>query len=51
MALASTLAVVVYLLLGLVGLPVFAGFAGGLASFAGMTGGYLWAFLPMAMAN
>ena len=27
---------------------VFAGFSGGLGSFVGMTGGYLWAFLPMA---
>ena len=44
----GTLSVGVYLALGAVGLPVFAGFAGGLASFAGMTGGYLWSFLPMA---
>ena len=44
----GALSVGVYLALGAMGLPVFAGFAGGLASFAGMTGGYLWAFLPMA---
>lgn len=44
----GTLSVGVYLALGAMGLPVFAGFAGGLASFAGMTGGYLWSFLPMA---
>ena len=44
----GALSVGVYLALGAMGLPVFAGFAGGLASFAGMTGGYLWSFLPMA---
>ena len=41
-------AVGVYLALGAVGIPVFAGFSGGIGSFVGMTGGYLWAFLPMA---
>lgn len=41
-------AVGVYLALGAVGVPVFAGFSGGIGSFVGMTGGYLWAFLPMA---
>lgn len=44
----GALSVGVYLALGAVGLPVFAGFTGGLAAFAGMTGGYLWSFLPMA---
>ena len=38
----------VYMALGAVGAPVFAGFSGGVGSFVGMTGGYLWAFLPMA---
>ena len=37
----GTLAVTVYLLLGAVGLPVFAGFHGGLGAFLGATGGYL----------
>ena len=41
-------AVGVYLAFGAVGVPVFAGFSGGIGSFVGMTGGYLWAFLPMA---
>lgn len=41
-------AVGVYLALGAVGIPVFAGFSGGVGSFVGMTGGYLWAFLPLA---
>lgn len=42
------LSVAVYLALGAVGLPVFAGFSGGVGIFAGMTGGYLWGFLFMA---
>ena len=41
----GTLAVTVYLLLGAVGLPVFAGFHGGLGAFLGATGGYLVGFL------
>ncbi len=38
----SWAAIVVYLLLGIVGLPVFAGGASGLAVMFGPTGGYLW---------
>lgn len=37
-----------YLLCGAVGLPVFAGFQGGLASFFGKTGGFLFGFLLLA---
>ncbi|MDR2610154.1 MAG: biotin transporter BioY [Clostridiales Family XIII bacterium] len=37
-----------YLLLGAVGLPVFAGFSGGLQVLAGPTGGYLIAYLLLA---
>ncbi|RHM60729.1 MULTISPECIES: biotin transporter BioY [Coprobacillaceae] len=39
----------VYLLMGAIGLPVFAGFHGGIASLVGYTGGYLFAFPIMAM--
>ena len=39
------LSVVVYLLLGAVGLPVFAGFRGGLSALVGVTGGYLLGFV------
>lgn len=36
----------VYLLLGIIGLPVFSGFVGGLAKVAGPTGGYLVGYIP-----
>ena len=37
----GTLAILVYVLMGAVGLPVFSGYQGGLARLAGPTGGYL----------
>jgi biotin transport system substrate-specific component len=43
------LAVSLYLLLGAIGLPVFAGHSGGLAAFTGVSAGYLWSF-PVAAA-
>lgn len=42
------LSVLVYLILGCVGLPVFAGFAGGAGIIAGPTGGYLIGYLAAA---
>jgi len=41
----GTIVVLVYLLLGAVGLPVFSGFAGGLGYMMGVTGGYLVGFI------
>ena len=45
----ATLAVLVYLLMGAIGIPVFAGFRGGLGVLAGVTGGYLIGFLCSAL--
>ena len=45
----GTLAVLVYLLLGAVGAPVFSGFGGGIGKLAGPTGGYLFGFLFTAL--
>ena len=45
----GTLALTVYLLMGAVGLPVFAGFKGGLGSLLGATGGYILGFLTTAL--
>lgn len=44
----GTLAVLVYLLLGMVGVPVFAGWTAGVQKLAGPTGGYLVGYLPLA---
>ena len=41
----------VYLLLGAVGLPVFAGFKGGFGALLGVTGGYLIGFLFTALVT
>ncbi len=45
----GSLTVLVYLLLGAVGLPVFSGFRGGVGALVGMTGGYLTGFLVWAL--
>ena len=43
-------AVWIYLLLGLIGVPVFSDFGAGPAKLFGLTGGYLWSFCIMAFA-
>ncbi|MGI6096185.1 MAG: biotin transporter BioY [Lachnospiraceae bacterium] len=45
----STVSCVIYLLIGLVGIPVFSGFSGGFAKLAGPTGGYLIGFIFLAL--
>ncbi len=45
----GTLSVVVYLLLGAVGLPVFSGFCGGLPILFGPGGGFLWGFVLLGV--
>ena len=47
----ATITYLVYLLLGLVGLPVFSGFEGGVGKLAGPTGGYLTGFIFMAIIS
>lgn len=43
-------AAALYLLIGAIGVPVLSGFSGGIARFAGPTGGYLIGYLPMVLA-
>ena len=45
----GTVAAALYLALGAVGLPVFAGFGGSLAFLFGPTGGFLLGFIPFAL--
>ena len=40
----GSISIFLYLMLGAVGLPVFSGFRGGLASMLDVTGGFLWGF-------
>lgn len=45
----ATISYLVYLLIGLIGLPVFSGGTGGAAKLFGSTGGYLIGFIPMTI--
>ena len=45
----GTAAVGLYLLIGIIGVPVFSGFSGGFQKLAGVTGGYLIGYLPCAL--
>lgn len=45
------LAVLVYIILGAVGVPVFAGFSGGFGALMGTTGGYIIGFLASAVVT
>lgn len=45
----GTLAVFIYIILGAVGVPVFAGFSGGVGVILGTTGGYIVGFLFSAL--
>lgn len=45
----GTLSVIVYILIGSIGIPVFSGFKGGLSALAGPTGGYILGFILSAL--
>ena len=46
----GTLSVLLYILIGAVGVPVFSGFAGGVQKLIGLTGGYLAGYVLCALA-
>lgn len=46
----GTLSILVYLLLGAAGCPVFSGFQGGIGALLGATGGYIMGFLLWGLA-
>ncbi len=45
----GTISVIVFILIGAVGIPVFSGFKGGVSVIAGPTGGYIWSYIIMAL--
>lgn len=45
----GTVSVLIYILLGAIGLPVFAGFKGGIGALLGTTGGYIIGFIFSAL--
>ena len=47
----GTIAVALYLIIGIIGVPVFSGFSGGFQKLAGVTGGYLIGYLPCAFLS
>lgn len=47
----GTVSVLIYLLIGLIGIPVFSNFSGGLGKLLGPTGGYLIGYIFMALIS
>lgn len=45
----SVPSVLLYIVIGTVGMPVFSGFRGGIASLAGPTGGFIIGYIPCAL--
>lgn len=45
----GTVSLMMYILIGAIGVPVFSGFSGGLGKLLGPTGGYIIGFIPMAI--
>lgn len=48
-AVPGTISTTVYIMLGIVGLPVFAAMKGGFETLVGPTGGFIYGFIPMAL--
>ena len=46
----SISSVAVYILMGIIGIPVFSNFNAGLAALVGKTGGFIWGFIPLVAA-
>ncbi len=44
----SVISVLVYIAMGIVGIPVFANFNAGIPAIAGVTGGFIWGFILLA---
>lgn len=44
----GTVAIIVYIALGAVGVPVFTGFGGGIQRLVSLTGGFIFGFIPYA---
>lgn len=45
----AVMAIVCYLALGFLGVPVFSGWRGGADVLFGLTGGFIWSYIPMAL--
>ena len=47
----ATMSTLIYIMLGMVGMPVFSGFKAGLGVLAGPTGGYILGYIPMVVVT
>lgn len=47
----ATTSYLIYLLIGMIGIPVFSGFTGGIGKLLGPTGGYIIGFFPMILLS
>ena len=44
----GTVSIVVYIALGAIGVPVFSSFGAGIGKLIGLTGGFIWGFIPFS---